>query len=182
MLKKIPVRYSQDAADHAASAWLPFFVYSGALHVREVQMPQRFCLALLACTLVFAFGTRGTEAGWRDTELTRTYDANSLVISIKKHKHDDDNGGKHKQNKKKGDERSDERAPASDQGSMDAKNKIVAPSSPSDETLRYKPVGKLGVHPSQPSTPSGQQVCPKGYWGTWPNCTEPYQDGSVKSF
>ena len=28
---------------------------------------------------------------------------------------------------------------------------------------------------SQPSTPSGEQVCPKGYWGTPPNCTRPYQ-------
>jgi hypothetical protein len=46
------------------------------------------------------------------------------------------------------------------------------PSSPSDETKRFKPVKKLGVHPS---TPSGEQVCPKGYWGTPPNCTRPYQ-------
>jgi hypothetical protein len=141
-------------------------VYSGALHVREVQMPQRFCLALLACTLVFAFGTRGTEAAWRDTEVTRTYDASSLVISIKKHKHDDDysKGDNHKHKHKKGDDRGYEGASASAKGSTDAKNKLVAPKSPSDETLRYKPVGKLGVHPSQPSSPSAesQKICPEG--------------------
>jgi hypothetical protein len=48
--------------------------------------------------------------------------------------------------------------------------KLNKPSSPSDETLntkRFKPVKKLGVHPS---TPSGEQVCPKGYRGTPPNC------------
>ena len=52
-----------------------------------------------------------------------------------------------------------------------------APSSPSDETLntgRSKPVTKLGVHPS---TPSGEQVCPKGYKGTPPNCSPLVQDG-----
>ena len=52
-----------------------------------------------------------------------------------------------------------------------------APSSPSDETLntgRSKPVTKLGVHPS---TPSGEQVCPKGYKGTPPNCAPLVQDG-----
>ena len=56
------------------------------------------------------------------------------------------------------------------------------PSSPSDETLntgRYKPAKKLGVHPSgsQSSTPSGEQVCPKGYTGTPPNCSPPTMDG-----
>jgi len=50
------------------------------------------------------------------------------------------------------------------------------PSSPSDETTvkpRSNPVTKLGTHPS--GSPSGEQVCPQGYWGTPPNCTRPYQ-------
>lgn len=55
------------------------------------------------------------------------------------------------------------------------------PSSPSDATLntgRFKPAKKLGVHRSgsQSSTPSGEQVCPKGYKGTPPNCAT-VQDG-----
>ena len=58
--------------------------------------------------------------------------------------------------------------------STDEKQTIV-PSSPSDETLntgRFKPATSLGVHP----TPSGEQVCPKGYKGTPPNCAT-VQDG-----
>ena len=60
------------------------------------------------------------------------------------------------------------------------------PSSPSDETLntgRYKSAKKLGVHPSgsQSSRPSREQVCPKGYKGTPPNCAT-VQDGKKITF
>ena len=55
--------------------------------------------------------------------------------------------------------------------------KLNNPSSPSDETTvkpRSKSVKKLGVHPSSPSNETLK--CPKGYWGTPPNCT-PEVDG-----
>ena len=82
----------------------------------------RVCLALTICAPVFVCGVQKTQAGWRDTGLIRTHDASSLVISIKKHKHDDggDNGANHK-HKKKGDDESDEGAPESDEGSKDAR-------------------------------------------------------------
>jgi hypothetical protein len=57
------------------------------------------------------------------------------------------------------------------------------PSSPSNETLntgRFKPTTKLGTHPS--GSPSGEQVCPQGYWGKPPNCTRAGQDKKVILF
>lgn len=85
-------------------------------------MLQRVCLALTICALVFVCGIQTTQAGWHDTGLTRARDASSLVISIKKHKHDDgdDNGDNHKHKEKKGDDQSDESAPESDRDSKDA--------------------------------------------------------------
>ena len=76
-------------------------------------MLQRFCLALLACSLVVVVGLPTTEAGWRDTGLTPAYEASSLVISIKKHKHDngDDNNDNHKHKKNVNDEQSDQTTP-----------------------------------------------------------------------
>jgi hypothetical protein len=72
-------------------------------------MLRRFCLALLACALVIVFGGQTTQAGWRDTGLAPAYDASSLVISVKKHKHDngDNNSDNHKHKKNANDEQPD---------------------------------------------------------------------------
>jgi hypothetical protein len=82
----------------------------------------------------------------------------------KKHKN---NGGELTQRNAKGSQPDNTTPTTTKQG-------VLAPSSPSDETLntgRYKPATSLGVH----RTPGSEQVCPKGYWGTPPNCTPQYQ-------
>ncbi len=54
------------------------------------------------------------------------------------------------------------------------------PSSPSGESLNTKPAKPIKSR-RVPSTPSGEQVCPKGYKGTPPNCAT-VQDGKKVIF
>ena len=53
-------------------------------------MLQRICLVLSVCALVIFFVGGLSQAGWSGLGLTSAHDASSLVISVKKHKHNDD--------------------------------------------------------------------------------------------
>jgi hypothetical protein len=107
---------------------------------------------LTICAPVFVCAVQTTQAGWRDTGLARAHDATSLVISIKKHKHDgDDNGANHKHKKKKGDDQSDESAPESDKGSKDARTE------PDSSTSSQGPS----------TTPNSATTNPNVLWGDY---------------
>ncbi len=52
-------------------------------------MLQRICLVLSVCALAFFLGRGLSQAGWSGLGLTRAHDASSLIIAVKKHKHQD---------------------------------------------------------------------------------------------
>jgi hypothetical protein len=86
-------------------------------------MLQRVCLVLSVYALASVFGGGLTYASWDGLGLTSARDATSLVISVKKHKHndDDDNGDNQKHKKNKDNDRSDDSASESDEGPKDSK-------------------------------------------------------------
>jgi hypothetical protein len=118
------------------------------------MMRSRWSFSLALCLGVLIFSH--AQAGWRDTGLIRARDVSSLVISIKKHKHDDggDNGADHNHKKKKGNDQSDESAPESDEGSKDAR---TAP----DSNMSSQEPSKTTT------TPNSATTNPNVLWGDY---------------
>jgi hypothetical protein len=166
-------------------------------------MLQRICLVLSVCALAFFFVGGLSQAGWSGLGLTSAHDASSLVISVKKHKHndddnDDDNGLEQCTIQKPGsgmgcvaplklkcEKMKNGQKCCGCVGDKNAKTQTQAPQTQTQQT-QQAPAKKPGSYCSQPVPPSmealAKQTCSNSHSGSWLNCEilTPGPNGTIR--